>query len=85
MRNLFVRGGAGGIRAVIEDDLISIVGEGITWNVGVGIDFGSGSVAITPFVTYLNSLEVAADVNDVSTGFNLNPNILQFGLAITTR
>lgn len=82
---LFVRGGAGGIRAVIENDLIVVVGEGITWNVGVGFDIGSGPVALTPFVTYLNSVEVAADVNDVSLGVDLNPNILQFGLALTVR
>jgi hypothetical protein len=82
---LFLRAGAGGIRAVIENDLLVLVGEGITWNVGLGFDLGSGPVALTPFVTYLNSLEVAADVNEVSTGVDLNPNILQFGLAITTR
>ena len=81
----FVRGGGGGMRAVIENDLISVVGEGATWSVGIGFDIGSGGAALTPYVTYLNSMEMAADVNGVSTGVNLNPNILQFGLAITTR
>jgi len=81
----FVRGGGGGIRAVVENDIASVVGEGITWSVGIGFDIGSGGAALTPYVTYLNSTEVAADVNGVSTGVNLNPNILQFGLAITTR
>jgi hypothetical protein len=81
----FIRGGGGGIRAVIEDNLVSVVGEGVTWSVGIGFDIGSGSAALTPYVTYVNSMEVAADVNGLSTGVNLNPNILQFGLAITTR
>lgn len=81
----FVRSGAGVIRAVIENPLIVVVGEGVTWNVGIGYDIGAGAIALTPFVTWLNSVEVAANVNDISTGVNLNPNFLQAGLAITIR
>ena len=82
----FLHGGFGGIRAVIENDLISVVGTGVTWQAGAGIDIPVGTgAAITPYVTYLASSSVAADVNGLSAGLNLNPNILQAGLALTVR
>lgn len=79
----FVRSGAGVIRAVIEDPTVVAEGNGFTWQVGIGYDFPFGTVAITPFLTYVNSMQVALDINGVSSGFNLNPNILQGGVAIT--
>jgi hypothetical protein len=82
---LFLRAGAGAIRAVIEDADFSLVGEGLAWSVGLGFDIGLGAAALTPFVTYLGSREVAADLNGVSLGVDLNPDILQFGLALTVR
>lgn len=81
----FVRSGAGVIRAVIEDADNSAVGEGYTWQIGVGYDIPFGAAALTPYVTYLNSTEVRLSINEIDTGFNLNPNILQVGLAITLR
>ena len=82
---LFLRGGFGGIRAVIEYDVVVVQGDGLTWQAGAGYDVGLGPVAITPYVTYLNSMEVAAHINGEAIGYNLNPNILQFGLAFTVR
>lgn len=80
----FVRSGFGGIRAVIEDaNANTAVGTGLTWQIGVGYDIAFGAAALTPYVTFVNSMEVGLNINDVSTGFNLNPNILQAGLAIT--
>lgn len=79
----FVRSGAGMLRAVIEDPNIVAEGNGFTWSLGVGYDFPLGGAAFTPFLTYVNSMEVALDINQTSTGFNLNPNILQGGVAIT--
>ncbi|HUF28767.1 MAG TPA: hypothetical protein VMM18_17430 [Gemmatimonadaceae bacterium] len=80
----FVRSGFGGIRAVIEDTNNNVaVGTGLTWQIGVGYDIPFGAVALTPYVTFVNSMEVGLNINEVSTGFNLNPNILQYGLAIT--
>ena len=55
----FLRGGFGGIRAVIENDLFAVVGEGLTWQVGTGWDIAMGPIALTPWVTWVNSLEVA--------------------------
>jgi hypothetical protein len=82
----FLHGGFGGIRAVIENDLISVVGTGLTWQAGAGYDIPIGSgAALTPYVTYLGSSNVAADLNGISTGLNLNPNILQAGFALTVR
>jgi hypothetical protein len=81
----FVRGGGGLIRAEIENRSLEVVGDGITWNVGVGYDVGAGGVALTPYVTYLNSRDVTADVDGVANGLDLKPNILQFGLAVTVR
>ena len=82
----FLRGGFGGVRAVIENEFAALVGEGLTWQIGAGYDIGiGGSAAITPYLTYLVSNNVAAELNEVSLGTNLNPNILQAGLAITVR
>lgn len=79
----FVRSGAGGIRAVIEDPSVVAEGDGLTWQVGVGYDIGFGAVALTPYVTYVNSTQVALTINGASTDFHVNPNILQVGLALT--
>jgi hypothetical protein len=81
---LFVKGGGGFMRAVIQSGLDYAVGEGITWQVGLGWDLpGSSPVSLTPYVNYIGSTEVALYFNDVSTGMNLNPNILQVGIGIT--
>ena len=82
---LFLRGGFGGIRAVVEYENLVVSGTGLTWQAGVGYDIGVGAIAFTPYVTYVESLEVGANLNDESLGFNLNPNILQVGLALTVR
>jgi hypothetical protein len=79
----FVRSGAGMIRAVIEDGTNNAVGEGLTWQLGVGYDFPIGRVAFTPFLTYVQSMQTALDLNGVATDFEINPNILQGGVAIT--
>jgi hypothetical protein len=82
----FLRGGFGGVRAVVENSLYSVTGEGLSWQFGAGFDIPMGSgAALTPYVTYLNSSNVTAHVNEVSLETNLNPNILQAGLAITVR
>jgi hypothetical protein len=81
---LFLKGGGGFIRAVIQSGPDYAVGEGITWQVGLGWDLpGSAPLSFTPYVNYIGSTEVALSINDLSTGGNLNPNILQVGLAIT--
>ena len=80
----FVRGGVGYMRAVIESGGFSVVGAGLSYQAGLGWDLpGSSAVSLTPYVTYVGSTQVAAYFNDVATGYSLNPNILQFGLAIT--
>jgi hypothetical protein len=81
----FVRGGGGLIRAEIENRSLDVVGDGLTWSVGVGFDVGAGGVALTPYVTYVDSREVAADADGATTSLDLKPNILQFGLAVTVR
>lgn len=82
----FLRSGVGVIRAVIEDPSNnSAVGEGYTWQFGVGYDIPFGAAAITPYLTFVGSREVRLSINEIDTNFNLNPNILQGGLAITVR
>lgn len=83
----FVRTGAGVLRAVIEDDQGNVAeGNGFTWQAGIGYDIPLGTgAAITPFLTYVQSMETPLYVNGISTGVNLNPNILQGGVAITLR
>jgi len=80
----FLKGSIGGIRAVVENSLLVAVGEGLTWQVGVGIDVYLGrGAALTPFLTYVGSSQVGTTLNGIDTGISLNPNIVQVGLALT--
>ncbi|MEZ4585257.1 MAG: hypothetical protein R2909_02525 [Gemmatimonadales bacterium] len=80
----FFKAGAGGIRAVVEDGIDNLVGEGLVVQGGIGFDlYLSPGFAITPYVDYLYSTGVAADFDGVSLGIDLNPNLLQVGVALT--
>ena len=80
----WVKSGVGGLRAVVENDIAAVVGEGLMFQAGIGYDIPLGTgAALTPYANYIYSTGVAAAINSVSTGFDLNPNILQVGLAIT--
>jgi hypothetical protein len=80
----WVKSGVGGLRAVVENDIATVVGEGLMFQAGIGFDIPLGTgAALTPFANYIYSTGVAAAVNSVSTGFDLNPNVFQVGLGIT--
>jgi hypothetical protein len=80
----FLKGAVGGVRAVIENDVATLVGEGLMWSAGLGYDIPLGTgAALTPYVSYFGSSNTGADLNGVSLGVNLNPNVLQFGIGIT--
>lgn len=80
----WLKGTAGGVRSVIENDLASLVGEGLMFGGGAGFDIPiGGRVALTPYVSYFASTGTGADLNGVSLGTDLNPNVLQFGLGLT--
>lgn len=82
----FVKAGFGGLRAVIENDVLVLVGEGLAAQLGLGWDISLGeSVALTPYVNAIASRETTSTLNDATVPYELNPNILQFGLALTVR
>jgi hypothetical protein len=66
------------------DLTIVAVGNGLSWTVGAGFDIYLGqTVAITPYISYLGSNNTSTTVNDVGIDVNLNPNMWQFGGALT--
>jgi len=81
---LFFKAGAGGIRAVVEDATAALVGEGVMLQGGIGVDlYLTPGFALTPYLNYLYSTGVAATLGGTSLGIDLNPNVLQVGLALT--
>ncbi|MGE0440671.1 MAG: hypothetical protein AB7S39_09255 [Gemmatimonadales bacterium] len=79
----FLRAGVGGIRAAYQDIGGTATGEGLVGSAGIGIDIPVGAAALTPYATFLYSTGVAARVNGTPAGLDLNPNLLQVGLAVT--
>ena len=83
---LYLKGGVGGVRVVVETpDLTNVaVGEGFGWTIGAGWDFYlSRSVALTPYVMYLGSSGTTTTLNGAGINVNLNPNMWQLGGALT--
>ena len=80
----WLKGTAGGVRAVIENDVAALVGEGLMFGGGAGFDLPLGNgAALTPYISYFASTGTGADLNGISLGTDLNPNVLQFGVGIT--
>lgn len=79
-----VKASAGGVRAVIENDVVTAVGDGLMFGAGAGFDIRIGAgAALTPYISYFTSSGTGLDLNGISVGTDVNPNVLQFGLGIT--
>jgi hypothetical protein len=80
----FVKGGAGGIRAIAEDDVLVIRTDAWMGTTGVGYDIPvRTNVMITPYVNYVRSFGGTTDINGVLSPVAVMPNAFQFGLALT--
>jgi hypothetical protein len=48
----FIKGGFGGLRAIIEDDFVRFQTDAWTAQTGIGYDIPIGSAMLTPYATY---------------------------------
>jgi len=81
----FVKGGAGGLRAIVEDDFISAQTNAWTSQLGVGYDIPmrSGRLKLTPQVTYISTFGGATTFNGISSPEVIAPNMIQIGIGLT--
>ena len=80
----FIRGGGGGIRAIVEDDAFILQTDAFTSQLGVGYDLPmSGRMKLTPQVTYISTFGGATTLNGVTSPVVLSPNLIQIGIGLS--
>ena len=79
----FVKGALGGIRAVVENDLLLVQTDAWMATTGIGYDIPAGSIRITPYLNYVRSFGGATEVNGLVSPAAVLPDALQFGAALT--
>ncbi len=84
-RGLFIKAGAGLMRAKVTSVLGSeLSGTGFAGQVGLGYDLRtSRTVSMTPFLSYMMSLDADLEFNGGRTGGSLNADMLQLGVGLT--
>lgn len=81
---LYVRAGAGAALTWATDGEDEVTTDGAAWSAGVGYDVPiSHRLALTPFVTYLRSLEADIELNGLTTQRFISHDLLQLGLGLT--
>jgi hypothetical protein len=82
----FVKGAFGGVRAIVEDDFISVQTDAWMATTGVGFDIPvSSALMITPYLNYVRSFGGETTANGFVSPVPLLPNAFQFGAALTVR
>jgi hypothetical protein len=80
----FVRGGAGGLRAIVENDFVIAQTDAFASQLGIGYDIPmAGRLKLTPQVTYLRTFGGTTTFNGVASPEVVSPNAIQFGIALT--
>jgi hypothetical protein len=79
----FVKGAVGGIRAVVESDLLLVQTDAWMATTGIGYDIPVGPIGITPYLNYVRSFGGATDVNGLVSPAAVLPDAVQFGAALT--
>jgi hypothetical protein len=80
----FFKGGAGGLRAIVEDDFIIARTDAFTSQFGVGYDIPmSGRMKITPQATYVSTFGGATTFNGITSPEVVSPNLVRVGLGLT--
>jgi hypothetical protein len=80
----FVKGGAGGLRAIVEDDFIVAQTDAFTSQLGIGYDIPmSGRFKLTPSAAYVSTFGGATTFNGVSSPEVVSPNLIQIGIGLT--
>jgi hypothetical protein len=79
----FIKGGAGALRAIAEDDFIRLQTDAWTAQTGLGYDIALGGIMLTPYVNYVRTFNAATYFNGVESPVVVLPNAIQFGTALT--
>lgn len=80
----FVKGSAGAIRAIVEDDSFRVQTDAWMATTGVGFDIPvSPTVMITPYLNYVRSFGGETTANGLVAPAAVLPNAFQFGAALT--
>lgn len=79
----FIKGGAGAIRAIAEDDIFVVQTDAWLFQTGLGYDFPVGPNSLTAYLNFQWTAGGRTWVNDVESSTVLLPNALQAGVAYT--
>ena len=79
----FLKTGAGGIRAIAEDDDLLVQTDAFLFQTGIGYDFPLARNSLTAYANYQWSAGGSTSVNDVQSSVVVLPNAIQVGLAYT--
>lgn len=80
----FVKGSVGGIRAIAEDDALTIQTDAWMATTGIGYDLPVGeSVSLTLYANYVRGFGGATWANGVSSPVVVTPNAVQVGVGFT--
>ena len=80
----FVKGGVGGVRAIVENDVLVVQTDAWMGTTGLGYDIPVGSTAmLTPYANYVWSFGGSTFVNEISSPVAVMPNAVQLGIALT--
>jgi hypothetical protein len=79
----FIKGGAGAVRAIAENDFIVAQTDAWTAQSGLGYDIPLGGIMLTAYANYVRTFSGVTYFNGVTSPIAVEPNALQFGLALT--
>jgi len=79
----FIKGGLGGLRAIVENDFVRGTTNTYTAQTGIGYDIPLSGVMVTPYLNYVRTFYGETDFNGVFSPEAVFPNAIQVGAALT--
>jgi hypothetical protein len=80
----FVKAGLGGLRAIAENQLVTVQSDSWLSQLGIGMDFKvKDGLSVTAYANYLRTFGTGTWVNGVLSPEPVDPNAIQLGMAVT--
>jgi hypothetical protein len=80
----FIKSGIGGIRAIAEDDFLTLQTEAFMSTFGIGLDLQLGErTNLTPYINYVRSFGGQTWINGLVSPVVVTPNAIQLGTSLT--
>jgi len=80
----FIKSGVGGIRAIAEDDFLTLQTDAFMSTFGIGFDLRLGErTMLTPYANYVRSFGGQSWINGVVSPVVVTPNAIQLGTSLT--